>query len=296
MSTIVEIVATGSNNTPEHLTQTRLYLEEHGFAPRISPHIFGEHPLYVNHDHARLENFLESLDRGDSTLIWFLRGGSGTLPLIPEILAHGPSKDPKILVGFSDITSLLLVAAQQWGWPALHAPTAYFTAAGKVDPVLAQHIIDILQGRCRHLTLEGLHPLNAQARGLDGVEAPLIGGNLSVLEYSLGTPWQLKAEGNFLFLEDINEPPYRLAARLEHFRQCGIFEGVKAVLFGDFRCLDPDPTFAGLWEFVMTDFSRKIGVPCFSGLPVGHMAQCHPVWVGRPATLDPKQGTLSQHW
>lgn len=118
---------------------------------------------------------------------------------------------------------------------------------------------------------------------------------MSLIQYSIGSAWQIETNNHILFFEDINEEAYRIAERLEHLRQAGIFQNTKAVLFGDFLHTQKEKYHPDLVDFVLKDFASCIKIPCFSNLPVGHRDFCRPVIMNREATLTTgSQGQLLQ--
>jgi muramoyltetrapeptide carboxypeptidase len=285
MSKIIDLIATGSKKDHVALKGSQLFIEKMGYKPRISPTIFGEHPLYVNQDEIRLQNLVDALYAEDSDIIWCLRGGSGTTRLLPHLFKLDKPRKPKMLIGLSDVTALLLFLSQHWGWQVVHGPTAHYAGINYLTPDALDKIVGLIKGTLPELIYNGLIPLNASARVEQVIETNITGGNLSLLEYSIGTPWQVQSQDCILFLEDINEPPYRIAERLEHLKQAGIFQDVKAILFGDFSHKEPDKHKPELIDFVLSDFSQKMPMPCFKNLPVGHVQYCCPLLMNAPVTL-----------
>jgi muramoyltetrapeptide carboxypeptidase len=284
---IIELIATGSYAKKDHdiLDKVITLIQQWGYRARYSPTLFGEHPLYANTDDYRLENLVQALYAEDSSIIWCLRGGSGTTRLIPFLETLAPPKHHKMLIGLSDVTALLLFLSQKWGWQPIHAPTAHYAALNKLTPDALDAVRQIIQGKTTEVHYEGLMPLNSAAKSSQVVEGLLTGGNLSLVEYSIGTSWQMDSRDRILFFEDINEPAYRIAERLEHLRQALLFHNAKGILFGDFFHEEADKYRPELVEFVLTEFSQKTEIPCFSGLPVGHRDFCRPLIVNGLAKL-----------
>lgn len=293
MKKIIELIATGSGTNYESLEKAKRLIESFGFVPRASPTIFGEHPLYSHTDQHRLQNLIEALYAEDSEIIWCLRGGSGTTRLLPHLEKREPPQKPKMVIGLSDVTALLLFLSQRWGWQVVHGyPAGY---VDKLMPEALEALIQLIQHKTKELSYGGLIPLNSLAKEKGVIQGLLTGGNMSLIQYSVGTPWEIKTEDRIFFFEDINEEAYRIAERLEHLKQAGKFKAVKAILFGDFLHQEKEKYRPDLIDFVLKDFANGIEVPCFSNLPVGHRDFCRPLVVNLEATLTTgPQGMLLQ--
>jgi muramoyltetrapeptide carboxypeptidase len=293
---IIDLVATGSGKDDHTLKRATHFIETMGFMPRVSSTIFGSHPLYVNNDELRLQNLVSALYAEDSDIIWCLRGGCGTTRLLPYLNKLSPPHKPKMVIGFSDVTALLLFLSQEWGWQVVHGPTASYATANKLTLEALDTLVQLIQRKAPKLYYDKLTPLNPTAQQSHAIEGVLTGGNLSLIEYSLATFWQIKSQGRITFFEDINEQGYRLAERLEHLRQAEIFQGVKAILFGDFSHEEPDKYRPDLIDFVLNDFACKTNIPCFKNLPVGHVNFCRPLMINAPAILTTgAEGSLTQY-
>jgi muramoyltetrapeptide carboxypeptidase len=285
MSNIIDLIATGSKKDHAALKGAIQFIEALGYTARVSNSIFGEHPLYANTDDIRLHNLVNALYAEDSDIVWCLRGGSGTTRLLPHLYKLQKPNKPKMVIGFSDVTALLLFLSQHWDWYGVHAPTAHYAGLNLLTPDALDKIVRLIKGTIPELDYQGLVPLNSTAQQDQIIEANITGGNLSLIEYSIGTGWQVKSQNSILFLEDINEEAYRLSERLEHLRQAGIFTNVRAILFGDFTHTDSRKNHLELVDFVFKEFASKTSIPCFKNLPVGHVDYNCPLIVGAPAKL-----------
>ena len=133
--------------------------------------------------------------------------------------------------------------------------------------------------------LTGFTPLNGAAEKISTLSlvAPLTGGNVSLVQASLGTPWQIKTEDRFIFLEDVDEKPYRTLERWEHMRQAGIFKRVKAIFLFDFTFNEKNSvtqTQTSLYPKAFQQFAQEISVPVFKGTGVGHSHTNFPLYLG----------------
>src|SRR5690606_34603691 len=130
----------------------------------------------------------------------------------------------------SDITALNIFLVQQWHWATLHASLAIDYLAPESIALLKQ----VLLGEINHLVFTGVEPLNALATQDQLIEGVITGGNLTLVQTSIGTAWQLNTQDKILLLEETNERGYRVDRMLEHLYQTKLFAQAKAVILGDF--------------------------------------------------------------
>ena len=289
---LIDIIATGSGCSPEILEKACAFIENLGFIPRYSEPFFDDHPLYICNDTQRLSNLQQALYAEDSDFIWCLRGGSGTSCLLPKLLELKPPKTSKTLLGFSDVTALHQVLTQHWGWKTLHGPTLNAFALTAQTKAVENHIIELLKSRETTLNLP-LALLNKKEFG--SINAPIVGGNLSLIQRSLGTPWQLDTQGKIIFFEDVNEAPYRIAEKLSHLTQAGLFQGAKAILLGDFSQEKPQAGDDERLLYTLQNFANSLTVPVLKNFAVGHIKDNHPVQLNALATLSQNDGNYRYH-
>lgn len=230
--------------------------------------------------------------------VFALRGGWGSQRLLPLLDWKSIAANPKLLVGFSDITALHLAIQARAGFPTIHGPTAgsswskYSYAAfrdlafdGKL-PVLqnepgTQDRLVQRQGRT-----QTLRPGKASGK--------LIGGNLTVLTSLAGTPWLPDFSGAILFLEDTDEAPYRIDRMLTQIGQAGILRRVAGVVFG--QCTNCRPSDGSTSLFTLDEVLRQhlgaLGVPVYTGAMFGHIDNQFSLPVGCRADIDADAGTI----
>ncbi len=198
--------------------------------------------------------------------IWCARGGAGAGRLLWRLDEDLVRAHPKVLVGYSDITYLHLYFARL-GLTSLHGPmVAHELAASTYDRASLRHALTG-EGRPYVAGEDDLVPL----RGGDG-EGVLRGGCLSILAAAAGTPWALAPEGEdtILFLEDVDERPYRIDRMLLQLRESGAFAGVKGVVFGDMKGCAPRLDEPYGLEDVLLEALDGLEVPVALGLSSGH--------------------------
>lgn len=235
------------------------------FVPVQSP---GQEGYFAAPAGARLTAFLKAArDRKIAGLV-ALRGGYGATYLLDSDLS-AQLDEPKCVIGFSDLTSLQIYLWQTAGWVTFHGP---MVAAGLNRGADDTHGYDE-QSFLRAVTdvsgnweinLRGSVPLTGEAEGR------LLGGCLTLLQTTLGTPWELDTDGSILMLEDRGLRPYQLDRALMHLKQAGKLRGVKGFLLGEFP--DSEPSVQGSPGVldVVQRILCPLGVPIVFGAPVGH--------------------------
>ena len=218
------------------------------------------------------------------------RGGYGGARLLEKW--QWIDAEPKWLIGFSDITSLLWYFSLR-GISGVHAPLLTTLAAEPEWSV--QRLFDWVEGRpLAGMSKSALPPLKGEGWGKGRASGILLPANLTVATHLLGTPLQASLKDVILAFEDVTEAPYRIDRMLTQWRMSGAFERVKGIALGRFSQCEPPahvPSFTV--EEVLRDRLSDLGIPIVSGLPFGHDGDNAALPVGIPAQLDGEQGTLT---
>lgn len=237
------------------------------------PAATGDEP-YLAGDDAERALALSRAARSGADVLWMGRGGYGGARTVDALNDGLPSSPP--LFGFSDGTALLGYWSAR-GWPCWLAPPIV-----QIPRLNAPSIIRLERALGGEVPpFDGLVPIvHGRARG------PLIGGNLAVLASLVGTPAMPTLAGSILVLEDVGEVAYRVDRLLHQLLFAGAFEGVRGVVLGTFTGVS-GPEETNVFTTLVTFFTR-LGLPCASGLPVGHGERNAPLPLGRDwsAALD----------
>jgi muramoyltetrapeptide carboxypeptidase len=289
---IVDIVAPGSGVAEDVLEAAKITLQTFGFNPRIPDNILDPHLFHSNSDEIRAQQLIQALSAKDSKAVWALRGGYGSLRLIPQLLEAGKPRRTKLFIGISDVTSIHWFLNQHWNWPTMHASLLDRVARGRVPQDIVQEMLDLLSGKQTHVVHKGVMPLNGAASRIGGLEAGLEarirGGNLTTLQSHLGTKLNVKTKDHFLFLEDIGERGYRVDRMLEHLSQSGALRDCAGVLFGQFtESTEPDEKKTDLVPHALKRFADlNPEIPCWSGVESGHDVRLRPLFFETSAVLQ----------
>lgn len=234
-------------------------------------------------DDVRAADFEAAWCDPDVAAVVCARGGYGVQRMVDRVDWDAlRTADPKVLVGYSDITALHSAVATHLGLVTLHAPMSA-TEAFLNDVASAEHLRRTLfePESVQTLTSEWASPLvGGRAEGVT------LGGCLSLLAGELGTPTGMpSASGGLLLLEDVDEKAYRIDGYLTHLRRSGWLDGVAGVVLGSWQDCEP------LSE-LLEDRLGDLGVPVLADLGFGHCPSTITVPLGVPATLDADASTL----
>jgi len=258
-----------------------------GFEVRYREDIFSKKRYLAGDDPRRLEELVQYLEDPEVKAIFAARGGYGSLRLLQGLDRIAKPTQAKILLGYSDITSLLLYALKHWGWVTFQGPVVAKDISSNIKKAGEQSLLRVLTdpqplGELRPSGMTCLHPGIATG--------PLVGGCLSLIVCSLGTPYQIPSEGSLLYLEDIGEKLYSLDRMLTHLRLAGVFSQVRGIVFGPLKdAHDKEKVIIDMLQDVLGDLK----VPMVFGFPCGHTEDSWTLPMGLPVTLDAARRSLT---
>lgn len=265
-----------------------------GFRTTVGRHALAGSGYLAGSDAQRLSDLMEMFSRPEVRAIICLRGGYGTVRILPDIDYGLIRENPKILVGFSDITGLHLAVRKRCGLVTFHGPMISTDFGAQLSAFTRDHFLRVLTAGAglREITNppDGPSPVTitpGRARG------ELTGGNLTLVTALLGTPFEIETRGRILFLEEVEEDLYRLDRMLSQLRLAGKLAAVTGVIFGECRGCGTGSTgqSSGVAQ-VLRDRLGDLGVPCFYGLAAGHGAHRATLPLGVAVTMDADRHTL----
>ncbi len=258
-------------------------LEDRGFRVKCGPEVFSPRPAGLEADRLLARRFEQLWLDPEVKAVIAVRGGYGSLKLLPHLNLAALAARPQRLVGFSDLTNLLCLLQHRLGLVTFHGPT--LAQLGELTgPALDSLFQWLTAPGPRTVTFKDLAVLHPGV-----AEGPLTGGNLTTLCHLVGTPFAPRTAGHLLFLEDHREAHYRLDRMIHHLLLAGMLAGVKGVVLGAF-------TNCGALEGVMEIFSAALAplkVPVLAGLPAGHQPDNHTLPLGARARLEARDGSLT---
>jgi muramoyltetrapeptide carboxypeptidase len=265
----VDVIAPASHAPLDKLQAGVRWLESLGLCPNvpqeiITPDIFFSAPLKLQMEHLKAALYSEA------KAIWCLRGGYGSMRLIPHLEKMRPPKKPKLFIGFSDITALHLFFNQRWNWPTIHGRTISQLSLSESKTPDREEMKKLIFGELPEKTFRKLRPLNLAAQKEKIIEGKIVGGNLRIIQTSLGTTWEIDTKNKILFIEDIGERGYSVDRMLEQLHQAKLIDKkLKALVIGDFTGGD-EADGSNLIQEALERFASRVPYPVIQGLPVGH--------------------------
>jgi muramoyltetrapeptide carboxypeptidase len=259
---VVGVVAPAGRIEPDRLHAGIAVLEEFGLRPRLGNAVLDRRGHLAGSDEARLADLRSMLADSEVRAVFCARGGYGSQRIVPALVLDGLRDEPKPIVGYSDVTALL-AAVVGHGVAAFHGPMIATDLARGLTPHSRSWLWSVLSDpdvRLEAPVPTAVRPGRARGR--------LVGGCLSILVTTLGTPWAIDATGAVLFLEDVNEWPYRIDRLLLQLRQAGVLEGVAGVVFGTMATCGSAHGVSAL--DVIREAFADAPYPVGFGLPSGH--------------------------
>lgn len=243
----------------------------------IAPHALTRCGYYAGTVGERTEDFLALIGNDSVKAILCSYGGYGCVHIVDAVAAAIAEK-PKWIIGMSDC-SVLHAACLAKGVMSLHAPQCRHLSSCPTDEA-TQYLRSILFGRSVEYTIEA-HPYNVKgtARGR------IVGGNLSVLHALMRTRYDIFAEAAILFIEDINEPLYRIERMLYSLKLSGVLSGLAALVVGRFEATKEAAAFGGSHYDIIRALMADCNIPVCYDFPVGHCSENFPIVEGAEAAL-----------
>lgn len=242
-------------------------------------------------DDVRAAEFMEFVKRDDIKAILCGRGGYGITRILPMLDFDEIKSNPKIIIGFSDITALLNAIYLKTGLVCFHGPVAASTFSNYTTDYLEKVII---KSKFKPIVCSSSNTITINPGIATG---KLIGGNLSMLSGTLGTEYEIDTNGAIIFIEEVDEHPYKIDKMLTQLWLAGKFEDCCGIVVGYFKGLNSRRSFypGGSYTIkeVLVERIRKFNVPAFQGLQIGHVKDRFTLPIGIKAELDADNKSLT---
>ena len=295
----IALVTPGSYITKAEKQESINNLQDLGFEVIYSERLMQKNGYFSATDEERAADLNEMFSREDIRGIVCARGGYGCARILPYLDYNLINKNPKALIGFSDITALLFALYKFSSLVTYHGPVATST----FSKFSKNYFERVLINTDENLELENSkNRNNYNIYGVtsisDGIrEGELIGGNLSIVASLIGTPYDVDTTGKIIFLEEFLEEPYRIDRMLTQMLQAGKFEKAAGVALGVFKMCEPsiqNPAFSGSFSLmdVLQDRLGNLGIPVIYGLSFGHVVDKLTLPIGIKAELNSERKTI----
>lgn len=265
----IGIVAPASNVKREELAAGCEALRRAGYRPFYFDSIFDQDLYFAGSVERRAKELEEMFVRDDVKAIVCARGGYGSNYLLDQLDFEKVKAHPKIFVGYSDLTALLTAFADKAAFVTFHGPMVAKDWAHEGG----------VHMHSWQAALSGISPWELAPRAASGAkglvggraEGIFYGGCLSILVASLGTPYEIDAQGTILFLEDVAAKPFQIDRMLMQLKLAGTFSDVKGIVFGEMRDCVQNADQGYTLEEVVLRIVGDLGIPIGYGLRSGHV-------------------------
>ena len=254
-----------------------------GLVPRIGRNARGKDGYLAGSDDRRAADFNDAARDPQIRAIFALRGGYGTMRILDVIDYGALAADPKVVLGYSDLTALLNAVTQRTGLVTFHGPVAALSKFTENEIAwLRRAIMDTRPlGELCAPGSKSISPGSARGR--------LCGGNLSLVSALCGTPYEIDTSGALLVLEEVDEAPYRIDRMLTQLRLSGALKRASGILIG--RCancdVDEEHVYSAMpLQRALRDRLGDLGIPVLAQLPIGHDGEQWTLPIGLEARVE----------
>jgi len=264
-------------------------IENHGLVPVRGKTTTLQHGPFAGSDKERLTDLQRMIDDDTIRAIFCLRGGYGTIRILDQIDLSPLTKNPKWLVGFSDITMLHSLLNNR-GLESIHGQMPiHFGDDARKEGI--EKLFSVLKGEPLSYRIDS-HPLNLPGK----TEGVVTGGNLAIITSLIGTPFDVDFTGKILFIEDVGEYLYRLDRMMHQLKLSGKLTQLSGLIVGGLsEMLDNSPGFGQSAEEIIADAVSDYHYPVWFNFPAGHIPANFPLIMGREAEMliSPKECSLT---
>jgi muramoyltetrapeptide carboxypeptidase len=282
----------------DDLTRAEALCRALDYGPVLAPAAGRRYGYLAGSDDERLADLNTVIRDPTVDAIWCIRGGYGSTRILDRVDFDALARRPRPLIGFSDVTALLIGALSRAGVVAFHGPVA----RASMPAFTRTHFERVLTGTTPAGRLGRLaEPAGVLIPRQDRIvslcsgvaEGPLIGGNLTLLQCLIGTPFFPDLAGAILFVEDVGEDLYRVDRMLAHLRMAGALRGLAGVVVGRFTELRRHMHDGALgFDEVLATYFGPLRIPVAYGFPIGHIDDQWTLPLGVRARLDAGAGEL----
>ena len=281
-------------SSPEKIDGAVKYLENRGYEVIVGKHVLDVHGYLAGTDKDRLADLNRFIQDEKVKAIIAVRGGYGTPRLLDGVDYDALKKNPKVIVGYSDLTGLQSAIFTKTGLITLSGPMGGVEMWDAIDPFTEENFWRMVEspeapGPLVNPEEEPVHTVKGgTAEGL------LLGGNLSLLVSLFGTPYLSSLGGAIVTLEDVDEAPHRIDRMFTQMRHAGVWEEAAAVVFGAFTdCVPTEPEKPHFTvEDLQKEFAHHVNGPVLANLQYGHISRKLTMPLGARCKVDGEKGLL----
>ncbi len=289
----IGVVAPSSPTTKEKVKLAQEQLEALGFVVKMGKSCYNTHGYLAGSDESRAEDINCMFKDPSVEGIMCLRGGYGAPKILNLLDYEGIRSNPKVFIGYSDITAIHTAVHQRSELITFHGPMAASDLAGGIDDFSKESLLKAVMQPEPMGNIKNPAGIEIQCLMAGKAEGRLIGGNLALIAATMGTPYEIDTKGKILFLEDIGEEPYSVDRMLTQLALAGKLEDAVGIILGDWNDCEPKNPEESLslmevFEEILLPYKK----PTVLNFKIGHCTPKITVPVGANAMLDAEQGKL----
>ena len=291
----IGLITPASSASPESMLKAIENIHSLGYEVKLGPHTNKNHGFLAGNDKERLEDFHTLLKDEEVNGLWCIRGGYGSVRLLPYLDYPTIRSLAKPIIGYSDVTALHLGILTHAGLIGIHGPVA----SSDLPEYTKNNLFPLLEGLYEgHLIKsyydgkDDRYPVQVISAGI--AEGRLLGGNLTVFTSLCGTPYFPDCNGAILFLEDIGEEPYRLDRNIQQLKLNIDFHSLSGIVLGHFTDCEPKNNTRSLSiQETFREAFEGLTIPIMSQFSFGHIANQCSFPVGSMARMDTDKEEIS---
>lgn len=283
----IGLIAPASGTTKDKVKKGVEAIEALGFEVEIGASCYEKYGYLAGSDNIRSNDINNMFSDTSIDGIFCIRGGYGTVRLLEKLDYEMIKENPKVFVGYSDITTLHINFNQRCKFVTYHGPMPTIDMIDSFDEFSKESLLNAVfnQGGGNSVIINPPQ-FNIETYKGGTAEGVLIGGNLSLISATIGTPYEIDTRGKILFIEDIDEEPYTIDRMLSQLRLAGKLNDAEGIILGDFCNCEPKEKNSLTLEKAMADVLGYLDKPIIQGLRAGH---CNPMLTlefGRKIIMD----------
>ncbi|WP_293123268.1 LD-carboxypeptidase [Microcoleus sp. bin38.metabat.b11b12b14.051] len=284
----VALINPAAFNYAKEVQQFFKVLDNLGLKVKIGEHFYDRYGYLAGKDADRAADVNAAFADDSVQAIFTGMGGWGCARILPLLDYNTIRNNPKIIMGFSDITALLLAINSQTNIVTFHGPLG----VSSWSPFTIDYVKKVLfEGGSVTLQNSKTMPVETIRRGT--ARGKLIGGNLSVISTMLGSAYLPEWENSILFVEEVSEEVYRIDRMLTQLKLAGILDKISGFVFGQCtKCEAEKPQESLTLAQVLTDHIRPLNIPAWYGSMVGHIRDKFTLPIGLKVEIDANSGTI----
>jgi muramoyltetrapeptide carboxypeptidase len=280
----IGIVAPASPSEPSKAERAIKHLTDMGYKVKAGKSVYSSRGYLAGTDELRASDINDMFADDEISAIFCLRGGYGSQRILDLVDFERICNNPKIFMGYSDITALLNAICQKCGLITFHGPMGGDFAGG-LEKRTKRAMKSILEST--EPAGELPNPVTPEVVEEGKASGKLAGGNLSIVAASLGTPYEVDTQNRILLLEDVFEEPYSVDRMLTQLKLAGKLKSAAGIILGDWGNSEPEEPEKSLsLEEVFEDIFKGLGKPVLKGLKIGHCKPNFTVPIGAEVSID----------